>query len=506
MELPLFSLKGKGEYDNMDKKIIDKINELFIMARYQYLILDESGRYQTFNTYKNKKVYPLNDYVIQRHLDGKLTLGVFSSTTHTKFICFDVDVKDKGLAKWTVYRLVACLIEVGIPDKDIHISLSGNKGYHVELYFNNPIKNEVAYEFYLLIMHASDLINIDYGEVEYRPNAIKQGVKIPLGINFKNSRKRRCWYVDYDKGLIPIPKKEYILKIRQMGVGIIYNILERESDVFDEKEVREVEEARGYIESRYTSLQIYKENIEEQETIETIEKLLHTGLTATGTRHKSLFKLAKYFRHQALTKDECYRALVEWMSQQDIRFYTTKWEDCIEDIELIVKYIYENEVSLTIEEKDLFVTYEEMKQILKLKSKNEKLLAYCLLIHSKRYAMKNGHFYMVYRHMSEASGLAEKTTRTLVNKLEASGVLEIIERNRRVIDKNGKISRTEKKPNIYKMNIVCKEQENSSFKVEYNGLNYSNSFNSCIMYYFDRTTLKGMLPRRQYQSIVKLIS
>lgn len=99
---------------NKDEEIIKKINELFIMARYQYLILGKEGSYQTFNSYKNEKVYPLTDYVIQRHLDGKATLGVFSSTNHTKFICFDVDVKDEVKAKWTVYRLVNALNELGI--------------------------------------------------------------------------------------------------------------------------------------------------------------------------------------------------------------------------------------------------------------------------------------------------------------------------------------------------------------------------------------------------------
>lgn len=393
---------------NKDQEIIDKINELYIMSRYQYLILSEGGKYQTFNSYKNDKVYKLNDYVIQRHLDGKATLGIFSSTNQTKFICFDVDVKDKSKAKWTVYRLVDVLMELGISSEHIHISISGNKGYHVELYFNEPIKNEMAHELYLMAMNKSDLLNIDYGDVEYRPNAMKQGVKIPLGINFKNKRKPRCWYVDYYQGLKPIRNKRYILKIKQIDVEIIYNILERERDTLEEEEVSKVEEARGFIEGKYTPLKIYKENIGEQETIEFIEKLIHIGLTRTGMRHNSLFKVAKYFRHQGFTKEECDTALVEWMGEQDTRCYTTKWEECIKDIQLIVKYIYENEVSLTVQQKDLFVTYEEMRQILKLNSKNEKLLAYCLLIHSKRYAIKNGHFYMVYRQMSEASGLAEK--------------------------------------------------------------------------------------------------
>lgn len=491
---------------NTYNEIINKINELYIMSRYQYLILGENGKYQTFNAYKNQKVYPLNDYIIQRHLDGKSTLGVFSSTNHTKFICFDIDVKDKDKAKWTVYRLVNSLIEIGIPENDIHISLSGNKGYHVELYFKNPIKNEVAYELYLIVMNHSDLLNIDFGDVEYRPNAMKQGVKIPLGVNFKNSRKPRCWYVDYDKSLKPIPNNKYILKIEQIDDAIIYDILERERDSFREQEVGEVEEVRGYIESKYSSLKIYNENIEESETIEAIEKLLHTGLTMTGTRHNSLLKLAKYFRYQAFTTEECYSALVDWMSEQDTRSYTTKWDECINDIELIVTYTYVNEISLTVDLKEIFVTYEEMKQILRLRTRNEKLLAYCLLIHSKRYARKNGQFYMVYRQMSEASGLCEKTTRNLVNKLEQNGILEIVERNRKVKDKVGRVIKKEKKPNIYKMNVECLSAGSSSYKVVYKGLNYSDSFNSSLLCFFDLQGLKEVLPRRHYDRIRKQIS
>ncbi|WP_404459302.1 TOTE conflict system archaeo-eukaryotic primase domain-containing protein [Sutcliffiella horikoshii] len=486
---------------NRDKEIIEKINELFIMVRYQYLIQSSDGSYLTLNKHKNEKVYPLTDYVIQRHLDKKTTVGIFSSKDHTKFLCFDVDVKEKQQAKWTVYRLVNGLIEIGIPEEEIHISLSGNKGYHVELYFNHPIKNELAHELYLLTLNKSELLNIDYGEVEYRPNGMQQGVKLPLGINFKNKSKPRCWYVDYDKGLKPICNMGYILKIKQMDVGIIYNILEREQDCFEEKEVKAVEEARGFVEAKHKPLKIYKENIDEQETIEAIENLIDTGLTKIGTRHNSLFKLARYYRHFGYTQDECKESLLDWMGEQDTRKYTTKWDDCIKDIYLIVKYVYENEVSITIVGKDLFITYEEMQQLLKMKSKNEKLLAYCLLIHSKRYALGDGRFYMTFKQMSEASGLCEKTTRTLTNKLEQSGILYIVERNRQVKNEQGKVIKKEKKPNIYKMNIRCENEDKKPYNVVYNDINYAESFRDCIHYLFDTTELKRMLPRRQFERL-----
>lgn len=490
---------------NKNKRIIEKINDLFIMARYQYLILDTHGCYQTFNIYNNKKSYPLNDAVVQNHLEGKATLGVFSSSNYTKFICFDVDVKDKSMAKWTVYRLVNSLRQVGIFEEDIHISLSGNKGYHVELYFDKPLKNEITYQFFLLIMNKSELLNIDYGDVEYRPNGMRQGIKLPLGINFKNSCKSHCWYVDYFKGLKPIKDRNYILGIKKMDTSLIYNILECEQDTVDEREVNRVEETRGFIESKYTPLTIYKENIEEEETVESIEKLLHTGLTMTGTRHNAIIKLGKYFRYQGFTEEESCQKLIEWLAEQDRNNYTTQWEECIRDIKSTVKYIYEKELRLTVKKKDLLITYDEMRQLLNLKSKNEKLLAYCLLVHSKRYALKNGNFYMVYRQMSEASGLSEKTTRNLINKLEQQGIIQIIERNRKRKDKDGKVTQILKKPNIYRMNIDYKEECGPSLKVVYNNLNYSETFNSCLLHFFTKEKLKDMLPRRQYEWVTGLV-
>lgn len=479
------------------KQIIKKINDLFVMTRFQYLVLYPSKKYNTYNIYKpNTKAKKLNDYSIKRHLDGECTYGVFAGKEFTKFICFDVDVKDQDRCKWTVYKLIDGLVELGIPHDKIYISLSGNKGYHVDIYFNKPIKNKLAYQFYLLTMNHTDLLNIDYGEVEFRPNGLSQGVKLPLGINFKKNKKARCWYVDYE-GLKPIKRYDYILSIEQLDVQTFYNIMESQEDLFDETDVVEVEETRNYIENKVKKLPSYQQNIDEDETIEAIQKLLFEGLKQTGTRNNALFKLAKYFRYQGIDKAECKELLIEWMANQDKSTYTTKWEDCLKEIEHIHNYVYENDIQLTVKQKELSVTYEEMKQIMKLKSKNEKVLAYCLLIHSKRFAMKNGVFYMTYNQMAEASGLGEKTVRRIIPKLTETGIIDIVEHNR---TQKGTYK---KKPNKYKMNIKS-VSDTKRFSIVCDDLHYSDSFNECVMSLFDTYELKIILPRRQYESIVNV--
>ena len=201
------------------KEIIQKINHLYILYRQKWLKFDTTG-YSTISSI-------ITDYHVRNHLQGHYTLGVFAGSIFTKFICFDVDVINPQMAKWTVYKLVDTLQEIGIPGEFIYISTSGNKGYHVEIFFNKPVFNTDIKQFYLMVLNYAELLNIDYGKVELRPTHT-QGVKLPLGKHFTTNRI--CWYVDYEKGLKPIEDINYILTIQQMDSEYFYNILNKAKD------------------------------------------------------------------------------------------------------------------------------------------------------------------------------------------------------------------------------------------------------------------------------------
>jgi|GEM_PF-1450007 len=202
-----------------EKEIIQKINDLYILYRKKWLKFDETG-------YKTITSISISDKAeqVKNHLQGHYTLGVFADEIFTKFICFDVDVKDPQMAKWTVYKLVNTLQELGILGEYIYISTSGNKGYHVEIFFNKPVFNTDIKQFYLMVLNYAELLNIDYGKVELRPTHT-QGVKLPLGKHFTTNRI--CWYVDYEKELKPIEDYNYILTIQQMDSEYFYNILNK---------------------------------------------------------------------------------------------------------------------------------------------------------------------------------------------------------------------------------------------------------------------------------------
>ncbi|PTE62057.1 hypothetical protein BUY57_10485, partial [Staphylococcus epidermidis] len=68
--------------------IIKKINELMVTDRKHHILMKDNGAYREVTHYN------LNDGSIQRHLEGKETVGVFSGSQITKYICFDVDTRE----------------------------------------------------------------------------------------------------------------------------------------------------------------------------------------------------------------------------------------------------------------------------------------------------------------------------------------------------------------------------------------------------------------------------
>ncbi|WP_425203642.1 TOTE conflict system archaeo-eukaryotic primase domain-containing protein [Priestia megaterium] len=487
--------------------IIQRFNELFILKRKKYLILNNKGKYETKDCNKRKQDTPLTDNIVLDHLEGKRTLGVMSGDYVSKFICFDVDIKDKVKAKHITYRIVDTLINIGISSEYIHISTSGNKGYHIDIYFDNVILNEKVRLLYDLIMKEADLYNLDYGQIELRPT--NQGLKLPLGVNFKNknSKTNKCWYVDYDNGLNPIEDYNYILTAKQIKRQSILDILCKyydwlELEDIDLKEAQEIEETKDYINQKYKPLDIYKKNVDKTFTVEYLERLESEGLQQAGTRHNSLFNLSRYYKYLGLSLDECKDQLKQWMNEQDTRTYTTPLKECYDDINKIVKYIYDNDIGLVVERKDIEITYSEMLQIMNLKSKNEKLVAYSMLIHSKRFSDNKGVFYMSFPQMQKTTNLGIATVKRIVPKLE-NVMIEYIERNQIVYDKNKFIT---KKPNKYKMLIHIEDNKinDKVYTLNNESNDLYNSYNECILELFNLNELKVLCTKNQYYEFVNL--
>jgi hypothetical protein len=428
------------------EQIVKTINDLYILNRWKYLVLSTNGTYSTIQYYKDNPDFnknnakPLTDWRVYHHINDKQTLGVFAGKKNnkeiSKFITFDVDVPDLEIAKWVVYKINNTLQNIGINEDCIYTSTSGNKGFHIDLFFTEPIEVEVLKKLYLYVLNKEELLNCDYGQVEFRPT-YEQGVKIPLGINFRNNEefKNKCWFVDYSKGLKPIKRLDYVLQIKKIDSILFQMILDKILDNTQDEQIQDNIEKYQYIKKKYTPLEIYKYNIDEDITIETIEKLEREGLKRVGTRHNSLLKICKYYKYLGMTKEENKYSLTEWMQKQDEIFYTSTQKEIIKDIDNIVDYIYINNCNIVGGVEDVEITYSEMKEILKAKTKNEKLVLYALLVHSKRYATKQGIFYFPYSLMEKATNLTRKTLIKIITDLDEQGFIKCHSRNKSIINK-----------------------------------------------------------------------
>lgn len=103
---------------------------------------------------------PLNNSLLQQHLEGSSSYGVFS-TSYTKFIVFDFDFENSTVeCKWYYYKIYFTLINVGIPEENLYTFFSGNKGIHLTIYFDNPIHISDALLLYNTVLIDADSINM----------------------------------------------------------------------------------------------------------------------------------------------------------------------------------------------------------------------------------------------------------------------------------------------------------------------------------------------------------
>jgi len=513
---------------NPEKEAIVKaINDLYILQRFKYLIWSTKKDTYSEITYYKDNLYSksngpmLTDSIVKNHIDGIKTIGVFARNMKgiedSKFITFDVDIgqKDKTnkeekrenieKAKWVVDKIVHVLQDVGIDDDFINISFSGGKGYHVELFFDVPIEVNLLKKFHKYVLYQEDLKEkedliiegVNYGKVEFRPTN-KQGVKLPLGINFNNKvdKNNYCYFCDYGKGLKRIKDPLHITKIKKIDNILFRLILDKIFDI--EEDDIGTKNIEDYIETKnaHKLLPQYKQNVDEKITIEAIQDLIEKGLTQTGMRWKSLISIAKYYKHLEVSRENCKEWITEWMNQQDKNCYTTKWNNVLKDIDNIVEYVYTHEFNLVGGFKTVQITYLEIKEILKAKSKNDKLVLYSMLIHSKRYSTKSGIFYFPYSLMEQATGITSKTIRKIVTQLADNNFIEIVSRNKKIEHK------FMKEPNKYKVTLNVVEDNNKECFEFTEGDNYIESFNNCIINNFENEEIKQLCGRRFYEDLM----
>ncbi|MEN3008998.1 CRISPR-associated primase-polymerase type A1 [Pseudothermotoga sp.] len=229
------STKSDLKVKQIDESVIKKFLELF------------SGREDVFAVQTSTGYYPVRLPMKERdvidHLEGSKTIGVYPlrSDNCVKFAVLDVDLKDIVLkdrekALLNCQEVVKQLCkELEIEGIKHYIEFSGNKGYHVWIFFNTWVQ---AYKVRLVLKRIVSEVSIpEHIGVEIFPKqsdtagGLGNLIKLPLGIHRKTANK--CVFVDKD--LEPIPNQlEYLMKIEQNDAKIferLYNeLLQQSSD------------------------------------------------------------------------------------------------------------------------------------------------------------------------------------------------------------------------------------------------------------------------------------
>lgn len=435
------------------KQLIRKFNELYIQTRSKYLVQFQEGRYITLSYAPNNKVTKFNDSMIKTHLKGDLTYGVFAGGYFSKFVTFDVDCNNEGLSRWITLKLVHVLeTEYEIRRKDIHVSYSGNKGYHVDLFFKTQIKVEELRAF-----HKSVIVSVGSlpeGQIEFRPTW-QQGVKIPLGKHQKTGN--RCWFVD-NETLEPFQDEEsyeYLLNIEPMPTEII-----TDTDLgLSVEQITEFEEIAA-------STDITVNAIDLSGALHKAANIIEVGrLTESGTRHKVSYILACFGNTQGWEREETVSVIMDILlaTPRDYFSKDSTPDYWLKEAERLVNYVFDNDKTIMGTDKPLIIYKSEIIAVLNAGTFRQKQLAYAMLITSKRYG--NIFYLTVNTAMKMIGTKSRETVQNAVKKLVEVGFIDYHRKGELDKARSLELGQVRYKPNKYRLAIDKPSEGEKSVEV-----------------------------------------
>lgn len=411
------------EEEYIEQKLVKKFNELYITVRHKWAEMNHAGEYATYSTIEDVGIhrkYGLVDKDIKNHLRQKKTLALYTPKEYSKFMVFDIDYKDIGLLEEIYNSLL-----VYLPAEAIHCSYSGNKGYHITIFFSRLIKKSILKKFF-------DVVINDAG----RPKGVEllgcdnKPVKLPLGINFKNkdAMNNYCYFCN-QFGVEVKDSEEYFLNIQAIDPRVIYEIVEVNynenisvNTEFTDEEIIEIDELIELKDKGHFA------NYSLKNKIATIEKAIDMGLNEPNTRHKTMLAIAIYLKDiRGYSIGETRQFLKEWISKQDASLYKSTQREIEQDIKNMTNTVYRKDYKLKVNKKQISINSLDIREILSVKSKPLRRLYFILYIHGKAYADDTGTFYMTYQQIKEGGDKSNKKhLKNQIKKLQELGKINII--------------------------------------------------------------------------------
>lgn len=331
---PLYDIWGQEITTKSKRTLAAVLAELYVtyrgMFNRMHFNVDATGRIQsdTEPILVKRKGVPVA--LTQRHLEYHLcryyTIHIFAGKTSSKFICFDVDH-----SSWeTVATLINAIEEWGIPRNLIYPSYSGNKGYHVEVFFDKPVSLGMLKACYEQVL---ELAGMSKSLVEFRPTHV-HSIKLPLSVHPKTGNV--CWFLDRENGE-PYAYADYLFEIEQMRRED-FNVL---SEIHYVEPTEELNDKMG------------------QGTARIISRVFHDvqfdclpswapRLTELGTRHETMVKIALDCKKKQISRKSCRELLDMWIKEQNPRFYKARDREVARDADTICDWVYQDNVGAVV--------------------------------------------------------------------------------------------------------------------------------------------------------------
>jgi len=144
--------------------------------------------------------------VLRLHLLGEITVGIYPGFNESKWVCIDIDSKNKDVVQNIIEKFKTYNVTPAIED-------SGNKGYHLWMFFKGPISNKMARDIGREFAGSNEVFpKQDYISGDKLGNLIK----LPLGIHLETGQ--RCLFLD--DNFIPITNQIEYLETVHLYNGI----------------------------------------------------------------------------------------------------------------------------------------------------------------------------------------------------------------------------------------------------------------------------------------------
>lgn len=370
----------------------------------------------------------LNDKVLNSHIEGRETIAIKVQEL-SKYLTFDLDFynDDIVIRKQATRKLINTLIDVGIEEDSINVFFSGNKGFHVVLFFDEPIRIEFLKKFFDSVMILADFESFYDVHVDCR-GGVKNAYKLPLGVH--RVTKKRSWYCDTYK---LEPKEFYVpqpIMIDKEGMFNLITEVSERSEVVDKLlTIKVPKESQEAIKRTPEELEAILEKMEENRG--KLNKIVQQQkLIEKGSRNDSIFLLALYCNSNGFNSEEAKEFLYGIMQNTDESMFnnetTLQWK--CKECDNVVNRVYLKNWKLFGFKVEACFNKVDIIYILKnCKTLKQMQVLLCFMIYSKQFSNGDGVFFLSERTAERETGIDRKNIRINIKKLEASGVIEKVE-------------------------------------------------------------------------------